>query len=103
LLVAVTVIAPGEVGAVNVAAVAVCAVTVPLDAVHVTPMAATSFVTVAVRFKACPTTTPPRFGVIVTLTAGLLTVIAAVAAFVVSAAEVAVSVTPAGGVLAGAV
>jgi anti-sigma-K factor RskA len=56
-----------------------------------------------VRFKACPTTTPPRFGVIVTLTAGLLTVIAAVAAFVVSAADFAVSVTPAGGILAGAV
>jgi hypothetical protein len=40
--------------------------------------------------------------VIVTLTAGL-TVIAAVAALVVSAADVAVSVTPAGGILAGAV
>jgi hypothetical protein len=65
-------------------------------------MAATSFVTVAVRFKVCPTTTPPRFGVIVTLTAGL-TVIVAVAALVVSAADVAVSVTPAGGILAGAV
>jgi hypothetical protein len=86
--------------------VAVCGVTPPLDAVHVTPAAATSLVTVAVKFNACPSTNPPRFGVIVTLTGpgGALTVIVAVAVFVVSATDVAVKITDAGfGTLEGAV
>ena len=85
---------------------AVCGVTVPLDAVHVTPAAATSWVTVAVKFKGCPSTSPPRFGVIVTLTGpgGAVTVIVAVAVFVVSATDVAVKITEAGfGTLARAV
>jgi hypothetical protein len=85
--------------------VAVSGVTVPLDAVHVTPAAATSLVTVAVKFKPCPSTKPPRFGVIVTLTGPAApSVIVAVAAFVVSATDVAVKVTEAGfGTLEGAV
>jgi hypothetical protein len=50
-LVAVTVIGPGEFGAVYVVVVVVCALKVPLDADHVTPAPATSFVTVAVKFN----------------------------------------------------
>jgi hypothetical protein len=78
---------------------------VPLVAAHVTPAPATSLVTVAVNVKACPSTNPPRFGVIVTLTGGAApTVIVAVAVFVLSATDVAVSVKVAGlGTLAGAV
>jgi hypothetical protein len=50
-LVAVTVIGPGEFGAVYVVVVVVCALKAPLDADHVTPAPATSFVTVAVKFN----------------------------------------------------
>ena len=79
---------------------------VPLVADHITPADATSFVTVAANSIDCPSVNPPRFGVSVTLIgapAGV-TVIVAVPAFVVSATEVAVSVTVAGdGTLTGAV
>ena len=71
---------------------------------HVTPAAATSLVTVAVKFNACPSTNPPPFGVIVTVKGAAVTVMVAVAVFVVSATEVAVKITDAGfGTLAGAV
>src|ERR1700742_704824 len=108
LLVAVTVMPlPGELGAVNFAVVAVTGVTVPLDAVHVTP-APVSFVTVAVSVATWPTTNPPTFGEIVTLTAPagalVVIVIAADADFVLSATDVAVIVAVAGfGAAAGAV
>jgi hypothetical protein len=99
---------PGDAGATYVAVVAVGALNVPEEAVHVTPAAATSFATVAVKFKLCPSVNPPRFGASVTLTGGAATgaaviVTVAVAAFVVSATDVAVSVTVAGlGTLPGA-
>ena len=106
-LVAVTVMPlPGEFGATYVAVVEVCALNVPADAVHVTPAAATSFVTVALKFNDCPSASPPSCGVSVTLTAlpEVVIVIAALALFVLSVTEVAVSVTPGGtGTLTGAV
>jgi hypothetical protein len=103
LLVAVTVICPGEFGAVKVAVVAACELKVPLGADQTTPAPPTSFVTVAVKFNDCPSTNPPRFGVSVKLIGGV-TVIAAATDFVVSVTEVAVSVTVAGvGTLVGAV
>jgi hypothetical protein len=100
LLVAVTVIPlPGELGAVNVAVVAVTGVTVPLEAVQVKP-APVSFATVAVSVTTCPTTNPPTFGAIVTPTpptgAVALIVIVADADFVPSATDVAAIVTVAG-------
>jgi hypothetical protein len=79
---------------------------VPVDAVHVTPDVPTSLATVALRFKACPSVSPPRFGVTVTLiwpvtTAVIVIVVAAV--FVGSVTEVAVNVTVGvAGMLAGA-
>jgi hypothetical protein len=108
LLVAVTTIPlPAEFGAVNVAVVAVTGVTVPLDAVQVTPAPLGSFDTVAVSVATCPTTNPPAFGVIVTLIPPAVAVtmlIVALALFVVSATEVAVKVTLAGlGAVPGAV
>jgi hypothetical protein len=62
-------------------------------------------VTKAVKFKACPSTNPLRFGVIVTLTGPATpTVMVAVAVFVVSVTEVAVNLTVAGfGTFTGAV
>jgi hypothetical protein len=90
---------PAELGAVKVAVVAVSGVIVPLDAVHVTPAPLASFATVAVSVVTCPTTNPPAFGVIVTLTppaAVVPIVIVALADFVVCVTEVAVSVTVAG-------
>jgi hypothetical protein len=103
LLVAVTVICPGEFGAVKVAVVAACALNVPLGADQTTPAPPTSFVSEAVKFNDCPTANPPLFGVSVTLIGGV-TVIAAATDFMVSVTEVAVSVTVAGvGTLAGAV
>ncbi|HXM16188.1 MAG TPA: hypothetical protein VN933_13175 [Candidatus Eremiobacteraceae bacterium] len=86
---------PGEFGAVNFAVVAVTGVTVPLDAVHVTP-APVSFVTVAVSVATWPTANPPTLDEIVTLTPPALAVeivIIAIADFVVSATDVAVNVT----------
>ena len=44
-----------------------CALKLPLDAVHVTPAAPTSFVTVAVNGIVCESVNPPRLGLIVTL------------------------------------
>jgi hypothetical protein len=82
---------------------------VPVLAVHVTPAAPTSFVTVAVTASDWPTANPVTFGEIVTATpvgGGPLEVIviAADADFVPSLTEVAVSVTVAGlGTAAGAV
>src|ERR1700722_3886107 len=100
LLVAVTVMPlPGEFGAVKVAVVAVTGVTVPLDATHVTP-APVSFVTVAVSVATWPTTNPPTFGAIVTLTgpvgAPALIAMAADTDFVPSVTDVAAIVTVAG-------
>ena len=108
LLVAVIVMLPGEVGATNVAVVAVCALNVPLGAVQLTPAAATSFVTVAVKLRDCPSVNPPRLGVSVTLTGAgataAVTVTVAAAVFFASATDVAVTVTDAGlGTLTGAV
>ncbi len=88
------------------AVVAVTGVTVPLDAVHVTPAPLGSFATVAVSVATCPITNPPAFGVIVTLTPPAVDpiVMVAIADFVVSATDVAVNVTTAGlGATAGAV
>ncbi|MGB6978744.1 MAG: hypothetical protein WBD66_06025 [Candidatus Acidiferrales bacterium] len=67
-LVAVTVIEPADNGATKVAEVTVWALNDPADAIHVTPAAPTSFVTVALKLSACPPASPPRFGVILTLT-----------------------------------
>jgi len=108
LLVAVTVIPlPGEFGAVNVAVVAVTGVTVPLDAVHVTPAPLESFATVAVSVATCPMTKPPAFGVIVTVAPPVVEatiVMVVLADFVLSSMEAAVSVTVAGlGIAPGAV
>jgi hypothetical protein len=84
----------------------VCALNAPLVADHITPADATSFVTVAANASDCPSVNPPRFGVSVTLIGAPVgvTVIVAVPAFVLSATEVAVSVTVADdGTLTGAV
>lgn len=85
----------------------VCALNVPLDAVQVTPEVPTSFATVAVKFKDCPSVNPPALGVTVTPVPPLrtvVTVMVADAVFVVSVTEVAVNVTVGGtGMLAGAV
>jgi hypothetical protein len=110
LLVAVIVIpAPGELGATYVAVPAACALNVPLLAVHVTPAAPTSAVTVAVSASDWLTASPITFGETVTATpvgGGPLDVIviAADADFVPSLTDVAVSVTVAGlGTAVGAV
>src|ERR1700743_2552830 len=109
LLVAVMVMPPpGEFGATYVAVVAPCALNVPVDALHVTPAAFTSFITVAVNANDWPSTHRVPFGEIVTLTlAGGVTwviVIVADADFVPSLTDVAVSVTVAGlGIVAGPV
>jgi hypothetical protein len=108
LLVAVTMIPlPAELGAVNVAVVAVAELIVPLDAVHVTPALVESFATVAVIVATCPMTNPPALGVIVTVTPPAVEaaiVMVALAVFVLSATDVAVSVTVAGfGIAPGAV
>jgi hypothetical protein len=66
-LVAVTVTTPAEFGATYVAAAVLCALKLPLDAVHVTPALPTSFVTVAVNGIACEIVNPPLLGPIVTL------------------------------------
>jgi hypothetical protein len=89
---------PAEFGAVNVAVVAVTGVIVPVDEVHVTPAPPVSFATAAVIVIAWPTTSPPAFGLTVTPLAdpAAAIVIVALALFVVSATEVAVSVTAAG-------
>ncbi len=65
------------------------------EADQVTPALPTSFVTVAVTARVCPTASPPRFGEIVTLTAAVVdvTVIVALADLLVSRTEVAVNVT----------
>jgi hypothetical protein len=85
----------------------VCALKLPLDVVHVTPAFPTSFVTVAVNACDCPSVKPPRFGVMLTLTAPVLaavTVIVTAALLVPSRTEVAVNVTVAGvGTVLGAV
>jgi hypothetical protein len=100
LLVAVTVMPlPGELGAVNFAVVAVTGVTVPLDAIQLTPAPLGSLATVAVSVATCPMTNPLAFGVIVTLTPPALAVeivIVAIADFVVSATDVAVNITTGG-------
>ena len=110
MLVAVIVIpAPGELGATYVAVPAACALNVPLLAVHVTPAAPTSAVTVAVSASDWLTASPITFGETVTATpvgGGPLEVIVIVADadFVPSLTDVAVSVTVAGlGTAAGAV
>ncbi len=110
MLVAVIVIpAPGELGATYVAVPAACALNVPLLAVHVTPAAPTSAVTVAVSASDWLTASPITFGETVTATpvgGGPLEVIVTVADadFVPSLTDVAVSVTVAGlGTAAGAV
>ena len=108
LLVAVTVIPlPAELGAVNVAVVAVTELIVPLDAVHVTPALVESFATVAVIVATCPMTNPPALGVIVTVTPPAVEaaiVMVALADFVLSSMEAAVSVIVAGfGIAPGAV
>jgi hypothetical protein len=108
LLVAVTVMLPGEFGATYVAVVAVCALNVPPDAVQLTPAPATSLVTVAVKPRLCPSVNPSRTGVTITLTgpaeAAAVTVIVVPADFVVSLTDVAVNVIVAGlGTLTGAV
>jgi hypothetical protein len=75
------------------------------DADQVTPAFPTSFCTVAVTASACVAVKPPRFGEIVTLTLPTegVTVIVALAFFVLSETDVAVSVTAAGlGTLLGA-
>jgi len=86
---------PGEIGATYVAEVVVCALNVPVDVVHVTPAAPTSFATVAVKFSDCPSANPPRFGVSVTLIGppDATTVIVAAALLETSLTEVAVNVT----------
>jgi hypothetical protein len=105
-LVAVTVMPlPGEFGATYVAVVEVCELNVPVDADQVTPAAATSFVTVAVKFNDCPSANPPSCGVSATLTAlpEVVIVIVATALLVLSETEVAVNVTVGGaGTLTGA-
>jgi hypothetical protein len=75
-------------------------VIVPLEAVQVTvPPGGVVF---AVKFRRCPSTSPPRFGVIVTAET-LVIVIVAAAVFVPSATDAAVSVTEGGvGAVAGA-
>ncbi|MGA2428050.1 MAG: hypothetical protein ABSH13_06070 [Candidatus Acidiferrum sp.] len=108
LLVAVTVMLPGEFGATYVAVVAACVLNIPLDAVQVTPAPATSLVTAAVKPRLCPSVNPPSTGVTVTLTepaeVPAVTVIVAATDFVVSLTDVAVNVTVAGlGTLVGAV
>ena len=99
MLVAVTTALPAAVP-VSVAAVNVCPLSAPVpDTDHVTPLLPTSFATVAVKFNAWDTTIPPRLGVSATVTPPPLaacTVIVADADFVVSATEVAFSVTVAG-------
>jgi len=106
MLVAVTVVlVPGEFEATYVAVVVVCALKLPVVADHITPAAPTSFVTVAVKFNDCPSASPPRLGVNITLIAApAVTVSPAATDFVLSATDVAVSITMAGaGTLAGAV
>jgi len=68
-----------------------------------TPALLTSFVTVAVKFSGCPTVSPPRIGMRVTLALLAATVIVALAERVLSLIEVAVRETVGGvGMLAGA-
>src|SRR5580698_4897099 len=66
LLVAVMVNVPAAVDE-NVAAVAVCPVSVPAVVLHVTPALPASFVTTAVNGIVCEVVTPPRLGPIATL------------------------------------
>jgi hypothetical protein len=72
---------------------------------HVTPWVPTSFVTVTLKLSACPTVSPPRFGVSVRVSAGSGTiVIVADADFVGSVTDVACSSKLAdGGISGGAV
>jgi hypothetical protein len=67
MLVAVTVMTPGTLGATKVALNVVCAEKDPAEADHVTP-ALPGSLAVAVKLSDWESTRPPRFGVMVTVT-----------------------------------